>query len=274
MSDTMQELLELVEENKESMNNGAYLNLVNGLQELYRRTNGNYTTDYRQMYIDLHLEQHKLTRLLDKADQFIELAGELDKYGSGKIYWTYRQGIAYGYVNWATYWRKYCVERRLDGIGYQRDYFYPNMKLEQKVMIDKDYQIHCSDGPAIKQYDQKGKIISEQWYEHGLPIRTISLCRSTVLETEHTKYNGIQFDHTCLYKNKKGKRFLVSEYWCKDFCLHKEGDHPAMITYSKKKPGVKRYEAFYLDGVKIRSKRYCPNGETVLKEIVYKPDNS
>jgi len=239
MSDSLHELLELIEDNKEHMNSSVYLNLVTGLSEMYKRTNGNFTTDFRQMYLYLKKELEELHRFLD------------DEAGHSSLHWTYRNGVGYGFEKTGTSWRKAVIETPTTE-GYEIQYYNENGIIDTYVYLDKNRRRHRTDGPATIAYaSQSGKPLFEEWYEHGL-IRRIKVYNENGELKEEKEYETDDaITQTKTYKNGK----LIEREWRKDGNLHRDGIKPARIVYTHNDPDSDRVDShhgyIYHDGAFI-----------------------
>lgn len=156
----MKKLLQLVEDNKASMSDDVYTQLVAGLNDTEKE--------------------------LKKANEFLKLSSEVEPM---KVCWTYIDGEGRGYFWVDGEWKLTFTEKAIDGKGFLRTVLDKrNGKVTTTALTDNDFKTHCDDGPAVTEYHRdliscsdKGLFIDyggrnsikiERWYNHGERIKT------------------------------------------------------------------------------------------------------
>jgi len=86
------DLLGIIDENSENMTNGCYISLTDTLQRWYNETNGNFSTDYREMYNSLKSEYELFRDRLNSYRKVIMTDGEVSVSFSGGPTMIYEEG--------------------------------------------------------------------------------------------------------------------------------------------------------------------------------------
>lgn len=213
----MDKILEIIEDNKDAMQDGAYLNIMNGLQKVHNETKGNLTTDYRQMYLDLKQQ----TELFEKATATGIV--KIYRHGDDPHWETYERGFG-GWVLHEQNWER-CRLLHRDGdlpavIGYW------NGKKSREEWYKEGKRHREGDQPAyILYYYPDGGKSGEAWFQDGKSHREGDL-------PTHIRYwmNGNKMD----------------EEWHNKGRLHRVGK-PAKVVYNKEDGSIER-EEYWTDG--------------------------
>lgn len=300
-NDALEKFLGLIDDNKQSMNDKCYVELMNELKRIHETQNGSFTTNYRQMYFDAIEEMERVKEKLENT-QLENYVIESELYPTEILIeknehaldahikmWKkdgvlHRDNLPAKVVQYfegdtpyrvAKYWYQNGKLHRNGAPAIVVYYFYPHHQLDYVEWYQNGVHVR-KGGPFYTAWDVDGHKLHERWNEPHGHVRALNHASDYYV-------NGAVADVRFDYPGSVTQEVWFTDDTCKT--IGRAGiNNPAVIYYGDYDgPRVLLCKEWYVNGLlhrengpaqitykhgttKVNTMRWWKNGE-----VGYKP---